>query len=249
MAETVSEAPAPEEAEPEPAPDKSDGEEEAEPEGEPEPADEPELEPPAGVGPSQKEIEAMFVKAEKAVTSYVRRISDIFGDQALDLAMCPLCPPQHKGFVNVHDAGKVPDDIGRETLRFLGQAIAAEFKQDAAHDTCGHCDGLGKVKTGSRVVRWETIGCEYCKGCGFYPPPSAPGNGPATIAASALSDFEPQVSAQFEERDPTGEPRFLPDGRENPNYMKWPQGKILVEPWGVTAGLSGVAEAPVPVGE
>ena len=39
------------------------------------------------------------------------------------------------------------------------------------------------------------------------------------------------------------EPRILPDGRQNPNFGKWPQYKIQVAPYGVTAGLNAVASA------
>jgi hypothetical protein len=43
------------------------------------------------------------------------------------------------------------------------------------------------------------------------------------------------------------EPRILPDGRENPNYGMMPHRKMLVEPWGVTAGLRAEpAYVPVP---
>src|SRR5215831_1952730 len=94
-----------------PEPDAADGEgEEAEEESESAdseedspPPDEPD---PAALTPEQ--IEKRAKGSERAFQAYAKKISDIFADDATDLIVCPLCPDMHKGFLNVHDAGRVP---------------------------------------------------------------------------------------------------------------------------------------------
>src|SRR5205823_5221567 len=105
-------------------------------------------------------------------------------------------------------------------------------------------DGEGKTATGSRVSGNDWRICPKCHGFGYTPPPEQGTNG-----AGAASEFHAPVgehASPLEEpdNDVAGEPRLLPDGRVNPNYGKWPQYKVLVQPWGVTAGLT-VQDAPV----
>ena len=231
------EAPPETPAEPEPDPEP---EPESEPTPEPEEPQEP-AEPPVDVTPPQgashEEWEERFKKADKAATTYARRIGEIFEEDANQLIPCPLCPGMHKGFVNVHDAGKVPREIVNDAMRYLGQAFEVEYKESPTHRPCGVCDGYGQVSTGSRVPGNEKIRCSSCNGYGYTPPPGPGVNGPGNVAgvsqvvAGALADLDhPAI-------DSMGEPEILPDGRPNPNYGKWPQYKVLVEPWGVTAGL------------
>lgn len=221
------------------APDDEQAEaEEAGDDGGREPEDEPvgEEAPQARIL-SDVEREKRFKAADKAVATYARRIGDIYGADADDLAECPLCPSIHKGFVNVQDAGLVPDAVKSTVMTFLGYAREREYAQAPNVHACESCEALGKVATGSQVAGKETITCPRCNGYGYYPPPGAPQNG------ADLSHGGPHVEeftasgAGVPDTDPAGEPRILPDGRENPNYGKWPQYKIAVEPWGKTAGL------------
>ena len=94
------------------------------------------------------------------------------------------------------------------------------------------------MQTGSQVPGNESIPCPTCRGYGFTPPPGAP-------QASAQSNGEvPHLEAPaFGEQvlpdpDEWGEPVTLPNGVPNPNYGRMPHLKILVQPWGKTAGLS-----------
>jgi hypothetical protein len=206
-------------------------------EKEPEPEPEPE-QAPAPQGPTEKELEARFKKADQAMATYARRIGDIYGDDAVNLIECPLCPSMHKGFLNKYDAGRVPKEEMNATMMFLGYAQEAEYKQSARFHTCDACGGLGKVKSGSRVAQWETLTCQVCRGYGYEPPPGDLGNGLVTAAPLAPAEHIEPSGAGVPDVDPSGEPRLLPDGRENPNYGKWPQYKIRVEPWGVTANLT-----------
>lgn len=210
-------------------------------ESEPEGADDDttEQEPPLQArGLSEVEMEKRFKSADRAVAAYARKIGDIYGDDAAQLAECPLCPGIHKGFVNVQDAGLVPDDVKNAVMTFLGYARERDYTQAPNVHACETCSALGKVATGSQVAGRETITCPNCKGFGYSPPPGEPQNGAAFGVEPHTADDFTATGAGVPDTDPSGEPRLLPDGRENPNYGKWPQYKILVEPWGKTVGLT-----------
>lgn len=208
----------------------------------PEPDDEPEAAPepvqPPAQPPTPEQMEKRFSAAERELGKYARKILEIYGEQASDLIECPLCPGIHKGFVNGQDAGLVPPDIANACMAFLGFARERQYRQSSRYQTCPACDGEGKVYTGSHVPNKETIRCDDCDGGGFIPPMrgASARNGHTDAPAFDL-EGDPLV-AEPAEKDAWGEPRILPDGRENPNYGKMPQFKVPVEPWGVTAGLT-----------
>lgn len=183
-------------------------------------------------------MEKRYKAADRATQTYVKRISEIFEEQALDLIECPLCPPIHKGFLNKYDAGRVPDEVKDAAMVFLGFAREKEYNPDGDVNECRRCGGLGKTRTGSRVPGNETRKCPSCRGYGFVPPPGATDNGAGSLdthLAPIADELSPFPTAEV---DAWNEPRILPDGRENPNYGKMPQFKIRVEPWGATAGLT-----------
>lgn len=233
-----------------PEPETDDGTEagKIEPEPEPEtPAEpgEPEPETPAEQpqGASPEQWEKRFKDAEKARGRYMDAIARIFEEDVTQLEVCPLCVSNVLGFVLHDQAGQVPADVTNATMRFLGMAREIEYPQSPDHRTCPTCEGLGKVTTGSRVPNRESETCRACEGYGYIGPKGAAQNGGAAPsvnaeqAGAALADFEERAVDDF------GEARILPDGRPNPNFGKWPQYKVLIEPWGVTANLTAM-DAP-----
>ena len=208
---------------------------EPQPEPEPEPEDaihEPEQ--PA----SDVYWESRFKKAESAFKTYSNRISVIWEDDAVNLVPFGLSPSAPPGFIDPRDAGHIDDVTKRTVLEFVGIASEVSYKEDGDVRQCPRCEGLGKTSTGSRVPGKETRQCPSCLGYGFAPPPGATSNGaqgPEVLLAPVTDDF---ASFPADELDAWQEPRILPDGRENPNFGKMPQFKILVEPWGTTAGLT-----------
>src|SRR5947207_1778143 len=83
--------------------------------GEPEQIDnEPEPEPahsePEDTGPS---VEAVH-KLGKGFEGYAKKVADTYGDDTQFLCPCPLCPDNHKGFVDLRAAGHVPGEIAAE---------------------------------------------------------------------------------------------------------------------------------------
>lgn len=192
---------------------------------------------PQGSGASEAEWETRFKKAGQRFDTYQRAIFGIFEEDAHDLVQCPLCL-QVPGFVDKNAAGRVPQEQADLVKTFLGISRPIEYPHSSQHRTCGECDGLGKVTTGSRVPGKETVGCAACSGAGFIGPQTtvAPANGHVEpVAVAALEDLG---TGARDDVDEWNEPRILPDGRENPNFGRMPHRKIQVEPWGVTAGLT-----------
>lgn len=205
---------------------------------------EPEIQaqtPPASLTPEQFEKRAR--SAETRFKTYAAGITKLFEEDAVHLTPCPLCPDQHKGFVDVRYAGMVPKEIQDAVRMFFGIAREQDYAHSQVHRTCPQCEGKGKVSTGSTVPDHATVTCPDCGGRGYIGPQSAaPANGHVVTGPTVLGLELPETQAR-EDVDEWNEPRILPDGRENPNFGKMPNRKILVEPWGVTAGLNALSGA------
>src|SRR5579864_7403959 len=206
-----------------------------EPEEPEQPAGEPQE--PAEGAISQEQANTAMKKSEQRWKNYRAAVLELWGPYAPNLLDCPLCFDSHKGFVDINDAGQYPEDLKQAALQFLGFSREVEYKQSPRHHACEFCDGEGKVSTGSHVGSHRTVTCPECKGYGYLPPPppTQASNGVPTDLGT-LHELEEPAGAT-DEVDEWQEPRILPDGRENPNFGRMPHRKILVEPWGVTAGL------------
>lgn len=222
------------------APDEEAAESE-EPEAEETDHPEPPAEAPQQVTPEA--WEKRFQKVEKRFDTYVRAVTAIWEDDAIHLTPFNLDPSAPPGFIDTRNAGLIEEGTKQAALAFLGFAREQEYEADPETRECPTCKGKGKTKTGSHVAGKETRACPSCKGSGAtglgVVPPVQSANGHSEEAWTLAE----ASSADAPERDNWQEPRVLPDGRENPNYGRQPQYKVLVEPWGMTAGL-GVQDAP-----
>lgn len=222
----------------EPAP-----EPEHEPDEPPEPPSGPEAEPlpePQGRGLSPEEAEKAFRKIEASYKTYAASVERNHPSFESDLIPCLLCPPSHPGFLNVHDAGRVPKEVSDAVQTFLG--FAREISYQPAPDTreCGTCAGEGKVSSGSHVPEHRTRTCPTCNGFGYEPPPGFTRTNGTPDGLDVAAAILPGIITPAGDTDEWGEPRILPDGRANPNYGRMPAHKIAVDPWGATAGLSAL---------
>src|SRR5215831_5730011 len=154
---TTSEDPEPD-AEPEAEPETTEPDDDEAEEDEEAPA-EPEPEPAAlhSVTPEQHEERAK--KAGQAFLAYTKKISGIYEDDATDLIPCLLCPDNSKGFLNVHDAGRVPDEVKDAVMLFLG--IRREQDYEANPDTyqCDACKGKGQLENPTTVAQFQFETC------------------------------------------------------------------------------------------
>lgn len=201
-----------------------------EPEPEPTPELEPEPEPPAPEPASDGEAEKAWISAEKASASYGKRIAGLLDPHAPQLAECPLCLPNLRGYIDTNDAGRLPEDIVAVVRSFLGDTAEADYKPSPTHRRCDHCDGLGKVKTGSLVPNYDVLACGQCKGSGFLPPPGGSSNGSAEHEPALVPVTPDGYEAPKGDTDPWGSPRLLENGLENPNWGRMPQFKSATLP-------------------
>jgi hypothetical protein len=197
-----------------------------------------ETEAPQAQGPTQEDWEKRFQKAERYFATYTKRVSEAWEEDAVHLTALSLSPSAPPGFIDLRDAGRIPDEIKTPVLEFLGFAREQDYEPDPQTSECRTCKGKGKTKTGSHVPNRETRACPACNGSG------AEGLGigqPAAMGNGELRDtftLAPSGGEIAVEADNWGEPKILPDGRPNPNWGRQPQFKELVEPYGITANLT-----------
>lgn len=200
----------------------------------PEPESEPSPEPEPR-GPSEQEIEARFRAVERAGKAYVRKLEEAFGPDFEQFLNCPMCAADFPGYIHIGKVGGFPREIVAQTNEIMTGFKQVEYKQLPGFQTCPTCDGEGKGLTGSRVPGKEQADCPSCKARGYLAPlaESANGHVPESTQHSTATDAPAFQSG--DDVDSWGEPRTLPDGRDNPNFGRMPQFKVLVEPYGVTA--------------
>ena len=211
------------------------------PEPPPDPQDLPEPEEPENASQSvtEVEMEKRLSKVSASFTTYKNAVERNLEEAALDLVGCPLCyGTSHPAFMNKHDMGNVPEAVQDNVRFFLGLAREQDYEQDPQVNTCPTCKGKTRTKTGSLSGDHMTRVCPTCKGYGYVPPPGA--QQATNGAVDEPHVVAPDVSGDFpeEERDPWGEPRVLPDGTLNDNFMRLPQGKKVHPVYGVTANLN-----------
>lgn len=226
--------------EPEPEPD-TPGDDDSEADEDSGAALEPEVNAapePQGSGITPEEAEKAFRKIETSFRTYAASVERNHPSFESDLIACLLCPPAHPGFLNVHDAGRVPREVIDAVQTFLGFAREREYRQTPNTEECATCGGEGKVENPTHVHEHKIRACPTCFGYGFLPPPTVAQNGAAAPTPTDAAIAAAVPSGPPADVDEWGEPRILPDGRANPNHGRMPAHKIAVEPWGATAGLT-----------
>ena len=185
-------------------------------------------------GPSDEAI----IKLGKKFDTYAKAVLETYGDEAQALYPCPLCPDNHKGFVDLRAAGQVPGEIASEVHSFLTGSAVGTFEQDPATNTCPVCKGKTRVMTGAVAGEYITRTCTNCKGYGFMPPP---GSTPESALIAGPNGNVPDAAEHFVSEgdvDEWGEPRLLPDGTVNSNFGMMPNRKTIHPVYGVTANLT-----------
>jgi len=158
---SVAEQVEPDERIDEPEPDELD---DVEPEPEPEPDENGDASAVAPPALDDREIEKRLTALGKEATRHSNRVSEIMGEDAQVLTVCPLCPPVTPGFVF---PGDVDPDVRDRVLETLGMGAPADYATDPEAETCDVCNGLGQLVTGSRVSGQETRPCAKCVAKGW----------------------------------------------------------------------------------
>lgn len=187
-----------------------------EPEDEPEDEDEPELVAPSAPQ-SEKEIEKANKALENENVRHAKRISEIMGEDALDLVVCEACATNMAGFhwpSSVYQDGS-PERVMYEVLSGGGSTTP---KQPEFLKTCVSCNGIGKWRTGSYAESCEWLTCSDCGGKGYT---DERDRGPAKFVElhDPAGSVETDLAALEVERDMLGRPAGHPNYGLLPIYM------------------------------
>ncbi len=191
---------------------------------------EPSTDEPPAEGEGQQQ-QALYLdkerqeKVHKSFETYARAVGKHYEEDANGLQRCPLCPDNFPGFVLPEDAGLMPQAIKDAVQLFLGVPRAANYQTDATKPACDTCQGLGKVKTGSKVPGQDILMCATCSGkgwvgAGFVYSAGSDATAPQPVAVASNGE-----AVQPADVDAFGSPRLLDTGMENPNYGRMPQYK------------------------
>lgn len=232
----VADVPEPDQEPHEPIPDEADepGEDEAEAEAEQEREEEA---PPEASGTTPEEWERRFQRAERRAATYEKNIREIWEEDEANLVAFSLGAMAPLGFIDLRERGRVPDEIKGAILEFLGFTREQDYEPDPNTQECRTCKGKGKTATGSHVAGKETRACPTCNGSGAEGLTVLLTTAPANGASDEPYTLAAPEELETADADSWGQPRILPDGRENPNWGRMPQYWVQVEPWGDTRNL------------
>jgi hypothetical protein len=201
-------------------------EEEAAEEGEPS-ATPPDGEPPpeetAPQGLTQAEWEDRFKKAERAFSTYTKRVSDIWEEDATLLVPLTFSPSAPPGFLSGADVGRIPDEAKKPLLKFLGITQEIDYKPDPRFPMCEMCAGEGEVATGSHVPKYRKRQCLDCGGHGYIDTTRGTANGPTSLQAVPVPVGAPEDFDAQPDTDRWGIEKVMEDGRLNPNWGRSPE--------------------------
>lgn len=194
----------------------------------------------AAVHLTPEALEKRAKSADKRFNTYAAGIKGLYEQEAQFLTPCPLCPDNHKGLVDLRAAGFVPEEVQDACRLYFGIAREIEYPLDPDYSECPKCHGEGFVSRPTKVAAKRKHSCSQCGGNGYLGPPDAAQPERGGVTGPTVYAEEGVATQAYEDRDEWDEPRLLPDGRENPNFGKMPNRKVLVEPWGQTAGLNAL---------
>jgi hypothetical protein len=194
-------------------PNDEDAEEDAQTPDDPQP-DKTKPEQPQAL--SEKQLEARLKRLDKASQTWRERVGTIMEDDAAMLMPCPLCEQIIPGFVMPTPA--TPERFPA-VRTFMGDAEPQEWQQDPNTRTCQTCDGMGEVKTGSKVQSQTTLVCTDCGGKGWQG------------ARPAVATSGPMAAVVTPEQNGADTPK--PQGPEPPEAAKLRAlGYTLIQPVG-----------------
>ena len=140
--------------------------EDEEQDGEEQPADAPE-----SAVRTDKEMEQVFRSLDRLRKDTAKRVGNIFGDDAVNLMDCPLCASVAPGYLWPPDVAPLAEEQTTALRLMLNMPVATDYQQSEDFMPCPKCDGLGRVRTGSKVQNHEVAECPRCFAKGYVPSP------------------------------------------------------------------------------
>lgn len=131
---------------------------------------------------TEKALHERYKKLDKANEQHAKRVGAIMEDDVADLIPCPVCMDGIAGWIYSPEAQQLSDEAILRLRQLIGLSGLEGVPQASFATKCPDCDGLGEVKTGSRVVGYETTTCERCLKAGWIRVGAPPTNGHVEIA-------------------------------------------------------------------
>lgn len=149
-----------------------------EPETEDEPAEDTEPdeggdagEPQSATVRTDREMEQVFKSLERLRKDTAKRVGNIFGDDATQLMECPLCAAVAPGYLWPQDIAPLAEEQVAALRMMLNMPVATDYVQSEAFQACPKCEGLGRVRTGSKVHNHDIAECPTCFAKGYVGAP------------------------------------------------------------------------------
>lgn len=128
---------------------------------------EPDQEPEAPAGKTEAEWDKVFKAVDKLRKDNAGRVGRIFEESANELMDCPLCLNVAPGYLWPPDVAPLDEQQVTAIRMLLNMPVATDYKQSEAFESCPKCDGLGRVRTGSKVQNHEIAECPRCFAKGY----------------------------------------------------------------------------------
>ena len=118
---------------------------------------------------SDRDMEKLFREIERLRKDTARRVGNIFGDDAAELMECPLCAAVAPGYLWPQDVAPLAEEQIAALRMMLNMPVTTDYVQSEAFEACPKCEGLGRVRTGSKVQNHEIAECPRCFAKGYVP--------------------------------------------------------------------------------
>ena len=135
---------------------------------------EPTEEPEAVAVKSDKEMEKVFRDLDRLRKDVAGRVGRIMGDDATLLMECPLCAPVAPGYLWPQDVAPLAEEQVAALRMMLNMPVATDYVQSDAFEACPKCEGMGRVRTGSKVHNHDIAECPRCFAKGYVPTAMGP---------------------------------------------------------------------------
>ena len=175
------------------------------------------------VGMGEKELEKMHKRVATASATYAKKITEILGEEAGLLELCPRCVAGgFPGFIFPPVMAPVDDETKAAVLVSIGETPSEATETDKYARQCDSCKGAGVTLSGSRRTRDRLLSCHDCKGRGWIPVgPERQGEQTRMVETTSANGTEEAIEPQ-PEVDLWGTPIGDPDYGVMPQYRSRP---------------------------
>jgi hypothetical protein len=170
------------------------------------------------VGMGEKELEKMHKRVATANASYAKKITEILGEEAELLELCPRCVEGgFPGFIFPPVMAPVDAETKAAVLVSIGEEAPNVSEPDPYSRRCDACQGWGRVLSGSRLNQQKTLQCLPCHGRGWVAVGDERSGQQQPVVALVPVNGDESPVEQPPDADPWGR------GPDHPDYGRLPQ--------------------------